>query len=124
MTLWGWMISRADFDEAIFDFNAYRKAGTMFPKIHTDKPCEPENAMGSPHLACIYDYASARFGIDAFDQPLGALQFGYFAFLESKGMIQIQNEHYRQIDAEIAQHIADLAAEKAAEKRKTEQCLH
>jgi hypothetical protein len=119
MWLWGMLIARSDFNEAIFNFQAYRKAGTLFPKTHVDDDSKrsPADEMGSPHLACIYDYASIRFGASAFDQPLGILQFGYFAYLEMKGLIHVQNEYWDQIEKEVSEAISNASKQESVNKQ-------
>lgn len=117
--VWGLFLQFEDFDEAIEDFKNYRHEGSMFPPLWHREGYKPENELGSPLMACIYDYAADRFGLAAFDQPLGALQFGYFAHLEHAGAVEVQNAVKCQISSEI-----EWAEKQFAKEQEEKQCQH
>lgn len=109
LNLWGWTIRNQNFPLAIADFRNYRTEGSSFPKI---KPAEDANegrTLGASFLSRLTDYASSRFGSDCFDQPLGMLQWMYFAEAEQNGSCRIENERERQIREEIEAAQAEYA---------------
>lgn len=115
LNLWGWLIRNSDFALAIAEFRNYRHAGTTMPTLA--EPDEKGREMGSPHTARILHFALSLYGLDAYDAPLGQLQWMYFSAAEAQGNCKVENSTERQIRDEVAQHRADYERE-----QKEKQC--
>ncbi len=119
---WCWLIRRSDFPLAIAEFRNYRDEGSTFPPIW-EEPGDGEDKgrkLGSPHMARLLDYSLQVCGPAAFDAPLGAMQWLYLSSCEAEGLINIANEHERQIKEEIEQHQADYDREQEEKRRNAE----
>lgn len=113
LSLWDWTIRRHDTDLSIAEFRAYRDAGSSCPEI---KPSDNGDGrpLGAPLMARLLSFSAARFGAAAYDQPLGMLQWMFYAWAEFKGACRVENATERQIREEIAEHQAQYAREQEA----------
>jgi hypothetical protein len=85
--LWGWMIRKENFALAIADFWNYRAWGTTLPKLQpSNKAGRP---LGAPHASRMLAYALKL--PDAYNAPLGMVQWLYYAEAEAEGGCEIQN---------------------------------
>lgn len=112
--LWTWLRRKENFTVAIQQFNEYRVAGSTFPRVNTPK--EEGRLLGAPYLARLAVFAQTMFGDAGFDQPLGMLQFMYFAHSESAGECEVENTSDRELRESIENIEADYKAEQEALK--------
>jgi hypothetical protein len=113
--LWTWRIRRENFSLAIADFRNYRREGATMPTLNRNQDPESKGReLGSPYLARLTAYAASCFGQGCYDQPLGQLQWMYFAEMERDGCVEVENASERQIREEIEQHQADYQKEQEA----------
>ena len=108
--LWSRLIRREDPDGAAEEFRSYRDEGSTFPPIKPEKGSDTRE-LGAPFLARLIAFAGPIFGQAVFDQPLGMIQWLYFAHVEYEGGCKVKNAFDLQVDAEIAQHQADYERE-------------
>jgi len=112
---WRWKNRRADYPLAIAEFRNYRESGSTFPNILP--PEESGRALGAPYFARLTAYACARFGASAMDQPLGLVQWCYFASSEEEGAVRIPNAAETETIDEVARLSAEIEAEHAAKMK-------
>ena len=110
--LWCWLRRKENFPLAIAEFRNYRAQGSTFPV--TVEPDGKSRALGGPYMARLLGFAAERFGVAAFDQPLGLLQFMYFSHSESQGDCEIENDNERETREQIERIEADYKKEQEA----------
>jgi hypothetical protein len=110
-----WRLNIVDPTAVALLFSQYRFSGSSFPEMWTGDD-ERGRPLGSPFLARVLDYAASRFGLAAYDRPLGEIQWLYLAHSEAEGCCLVANEEEGQVNAEFAQHQADYAREQEAMK--------
>lgn len=119
LRLWGWLIRNEDFDKAADEFRAHRNEGSTCPSILPPENGDDEyaRAPGSPLMCRLLDYAANALGPGVFNQPLGMVQWMYFAHKEHEGALRVENDFECQIREEIEQHRRDYAREQEEAKR-------
>lgn len=113
MRLWGWMIRKENFALAIADFWNYRAWGTTLPKLMP--PAKSGRPLGAPHAARMLAYALTF--PEAYDSPMGMVQWLYYAGVETEGGCAIQN----YIEDEVEKMTEEIRREREA-KKKEAQC--
>jgi hypothetical protein len=116
LKLWFYLIRKDDKLAACEQFKEYRNTGSTYPELM--EPPKPDalpkqDALGSPYLAILLDYAATLYGELAFDQPLGMLQWMHAAKLEGDRKCKpIKNAWKYQFDAEVEAARAAVRKEK------------
>jgi hypothetical protein len=108
--LWARMIRLfEDLNSAIVKFHEYRMEAMAWPEVRPP-PHQDDSAreLGSSHLARMLDYASARFGQQAFDMPYGMVINMYFANAEIEGSCIVANEKELAIEREVGEFVKEV----------------
>jgi hypothetical protein len=119
MRLWRWMNRNANYPLAIAQFKNYRAEGTTMPELTRPEAIGREGGRrpGSPHLAGVFNFGFARYNEAVFDQPLGMLQWLYFADAEAEGCCYVTNDWEKETFTEVDRLEKEIRAEQA-ERRK------
>ena len=121
MRLWSWLNRKANYPLAIVDFMNYRAAGSTYPNLTKPSKIGQESGRipGSPHLAGVLNFGFERYGERAFDEPLGMLQWLYFAKSEAEGCCYVENDLERDTFKEVDRLEAEILAEQAEHRKAT-----
>lgn len=128
---WWWKRRRHDYPLAIADFRNYLEAHRqIMPALSSENEADAEayeiankgeqmsggRSMGSPFIAQLINFCLTDLRLtyqEALDSPFGVTANLYFAAMESKGQMRIENQKEAEARADMAAKRAEVKAENA-----------